>query len=135
MRKPVYAICEQQRHRSAQSDQHLCCSLPGIPLLAIAEILRPQLASVAEQAGLRLTRSPTPKTGFFVTRLIYWTLGTKHLEANIVDACMKEKINRDYMGRVKRICVFEHSVMTNFNCACPAIQRGQGSGFLSEGSS
>ena len=24
--------------------------------------------------------------------------------------------------------------MTNFNCACPAIQRGQGSGFLSEGS-
>ena len=32
VRKPVYAICEQQRHRSAcasaQSDQHLCCSLP-----------------------------------------------------------------------------------------------------------
>ena len=40
-----------------------------------------------------------------------------------------------HMSRVKRICVFEHSVMTNFNCACPAIQRGQGSGFLSEGSS
>ena len=39
------------------------------------------------------------------------------------------------MSPVKRICVFEHSVMTNFNCACPAIQRGQGSGFLSEGSS
>ena len=36
---------------------------------------------------------------------------------------------------VKQICVLEHSVMTNFNCACPAIQRGQGSGFLSEGSS
>ena len=36
---------------------------------------------------------------------------------------------------VKQICVFEHSVMTNFNCACPAIQRGQGSGFPSEGSS
>ena len=33
MRKPVYAICEQQRHRSActsaQSDQHLCCLLPS----------------------------------------------------------------------------------------------------------
>ena len=40
-----------------------------------------------------------------------------------------------HMDRVKRICVFEHSVMINFNCACPAIQRGQGSGFLSEGSS
>ena len=39
------------------------------------------------------------------------------------------------MSPVKRICVFEHSVMTNFNCACPAIQRGQGSGFLSESSS
>ena len=36
------------------------------------------------------------------------------------------------MGRVKRICVFKHSVMTNFNFACPAIQRGQGSGFLSK---
>ena len=35
----------------------------------------------------------------------------------------------------KQICVFEHSFMTNFNCACQAIQRGQGSGFLSEGSS
>ena len=41
----------------------------------------------------------------------------------------------DYVSRAKRICVFEHSVMTNFNCSCPAIQRGQGSGFLSEGSS
>ena len=33
MRKHVYAVCEQQRRRSActsaQSDQHLCCSLPG----------------------------------------------------------------------------------------------------------
>ena len=31
-KKPVYTICEQQRRRSAcasaQSDQHLCCSLP-----------------------------------------------------------------------------------------------------------
>ena len=38
------------------------------------------------------------------------------------------------MSPVKRICVFGHSFMTNFNCASPAIQRGQGSGFLSEGS-
>ena len=32
IRKPVYALCEQQRRRSAcafaQSDQHHCCSLP-----------------------------------------------------------------------------------------------------------
>ena len=33
------------------------------------------------------------------------------------------------------ICVFEHSVMTSFNCACPDIQRSQGSGFLLEASS
>ena len=43
--------------------------------------------------------------------------------------------NLNQMGRVKRICVFEHSVMTNFDCACLAIQRGQESGSLSEGSS
>ena len=34
MRKPGYAICEQQRRISAcestQSDQRLCCSLPGL---------------------------------------------------------------------------------------------------------
>ena len=43
--------------------------------------------------------------------------------------------NDTRLSPVKRICVFEHSVMTNFNCVCPAIQRGQGSGFLSECSS
>ena len=36
--------------------------------------------------------------------------------------------------RQANMCL-EHSVMTNFNCACPAIQRGQGSGFPSDGSS
>ena len=39
------------------------------------------------------------------------------------------------MGSFKQICVFEHSVMTNFNRTYPAIQKGQGSGFLSESSS
>ena len=34
-----------------------------------------------------------------------------------------EKLKQN-MSPVKRICVFEHSVMTNFNCACPDIQRG-----------
>ena len=43
------------------------------------------------------------------------------------------KSTDEQMWRVKRICVFEHSVMTNFICACPVIQRGQGSVFLSEG--
>ena len=35
---------------------------------------------------------------------------------------------KHHLWRVKRIFVFEHSVMTNFNCACPAILKGQGSG-------
>ena len=41
-----------------------------IPLLAIAEISSLLLVSVAEQAGLSLIWSQTPKTGFLVTRLI-----------------------------------------------------------------
>ena len=39
-----------------------------IPLLAIAEISRLQLVSVAEHAGMRLTLSETKKTCFLVTR-------------------------------------------------------------------
>ena len=68
MRKPVYAICEQQRCRSActsaQSDQRLCYSLPSvIPPFSISEISSLQLASVAEQASLSLTWSQNWKTG------------------------------------------------------------------------
>ena len=74
MRKPVLAICVQQRCRSAcaseQSDQHLCFSLLSIiPLVSISKISRLQLVSVAEQAGLSLPWSQTLKTGFVVTRL------------------------------------------------------------------
>ena len=75
MRKPVYAICEQQRHRSvcasAQSDQRLCRRFQDsiIPLLAIAGISRLWLVSVAEQVGLSLNWSQTPKTEFLVTWL------------------------------------------------------------------
>ena len=42
-----------------------------IPLLAIAGISRPKQVSVTEQAGLSLTWSQTPKTGFLVTWLNY----------------------------------------------------------------
>ena len=45
------------------------CLDSKIPLLAKAEISRPQLVSVAEQAGLSLAWSQTPKTGFLVPRL------------------------------------------------------------------
>ena len=42
-----------------------------IPLVSIPEISSLYLASVPEQAGLSLTRSKTPKTGFLVTKLNY----------------------------------------------------------------
>ena len=42
-----------------------------IPLLAIAEFSRPQLVSSAEQVGLSLSWSQTPKTGFLMMGLIY----------------------------------------------------------------
>ena len=76
MRKPVYAICEQQNRRSAcasaQSNQHFCfhCLDSIIPKLAKSEISRLQLVSVAAQAGLSLAWSQTPKTGLLLTRLI-----------------------------------------------------------------
>ena len=65
-----YAICEQQRCRSAcgfaQSDQHLCfrCLDSTTPLHVIFEISRLQLASVAEQADLNLTWSKIPEDTF-----------------------------------------------------------------------
>ena len=72
MRKPVYAICEQQRCRSAcaaaQSGQRLCCP---VPLVSIPETSSLNLASVAAQAGVSLPWSQTLKTGFLVMRLKY----------------------------------------------------------------
>ena len=66
------------------------------------------------------------KTADGADTISYKSVGGIIYESSPLDNCMSP---------VKRICVFEHSVMTNFNCACPAIQRHQGSGFLSEGSS
>ena len=45
-------------------------SIIRVPLLAIAEISRLQLVSIAVQAGLSLTWSNIPKTGFLMKRLI-----------------------------------------------------------------
>ena len=42
----------------------------------------------------------------------------------LLDLVVPEKRGQVQLGPVKRIFVCEHSVMTNFNCACPAIQRG-----------
>ena len=44
-----------------------------IPLVSIYEISSLQLASVAEQTDLSLPWTQTPKTGFLMTRLRWWT--------------------------------------------------------------
>ena len=70
MRKPVYAICEQQRHRSAytsaQSHQHLCfCCLDSIiPLVSISKISSLYIASVAVEADLSVIWSEIPEDRF-----------------------------------------------------------------------
>ena len=48
-----------------------CCLDSIIPLVSISRISSLYLVSVAEQAGLSLPWSQTPKTGFLGTRLIY----------------------------------------------------------------
>ena len=50
-----------------------------IPLLVIAEILRPQLVSSAERAGWSYLVGP-PKTGFLVTRLTLFRTTRKQRE-------------------------------------------------------
>ena len=70
MRKPVYAICEPQRRRSActsaQSDLHLCfrCLDNMITKVAVCMKARLMSASVAEQTSLSLTWSEIPKNRF-----------------------------------------------------------------------
>ena len=71
MRKPVFAICEQQRLRSALISTFVVRCLDSIiPLVSLSEFSSLYLASVAVQVGLSLTWPQTPKTGFLVTRLI-----------------------------------------------------------------
>ena len=51
----------------SHSDQHLCCSLPIDSIMSLISILAiscPKLGSIAEQAGLNLTWSQTPKKRF-----------------------------------------------------------------------
>ena len=82
MRKPVYANnkgADQPAHpRSLISTFVVRCLDSIMPLVSIFEISSLCLTSVAAQAGLCLTWSQTPKTGFLVTWLIrtvfhFWT--------------------------------------------------------------
>ena len=61
MRKPVYAICEHAHAHSLISTFVIHCQDGIIPQVSKSEIPNLWLASVAEQAGLSLTWSQTPK--------------------------------------------------------------------------
>ena len=70
MRKPAYAIYEQQRLRSdcasSQSDQQFYCSLfcSIIAIVAKRKVPSLSLVSIAEQTGLSLTWSHTTEDRF-----------------------------------------------------------------------
>ena len=70
MRKPVSAICERQRRRSAcasaQSDQPFVvrCLDSILPLVSISAISSLYLASLAAPAGLCRTWSKNPENRF-----------------------------------------------------------------------
>ena len=109
MRKPVYAICEQQRR-----------CLDSISLVSISEISRLYLASVAAQKGLCLTWSQTPKTGFLVTRLKYY--GTNMVNHRIQycflfeELCLSEGLvwNNSYYGAESQItCILARIMQGN----------------------
>ena len=110
----TYRLCEQRRFRracaSAQSRQNLRCSLIQSVSQEEPSDRKPDPWSLwmAGHAQLKFVMTECSKTQIRLTRPNYW-----------FRSCWF-----NYLSPVKRICVFEHSVMTNFNCACPAIQRG-----------
>ena len=120
--KEVKSICQL---KSAEYTQ------PG-PTTVIVDGVGSQIADIKNSVSYRYTDLAIN----FCFMLAYWLL-----EVLIQESCWSWLylsvlgLVAHSLSPVKRICVFKHSVMTNSNCACPAIQRGQGSGFLSEGSS
>ena len=132
----TYRICEQRRFRracaSAQSRQNLRCSLIQAVSQEEPSDRKPDPWPLwmAGHARLKFVMTECSKTQIRLTRP-KCIRSTEHNQFR----CHEGWFLWRNMSPVKRICVFEHSVITKFNCACPAIQRGQRSGFLSEGSS
>ena len=85
---------EQPAHpRSLISVFVVRCLNSIIPLIYISEISSLYLASVAEQAGLRLPWPQTPKIGFLATRLIFsiYPTGKEGQEAEAAPETETEK--------------------------------------------
>ena len=131
----TYRLCEQRRFRracaSAQSRQNLRCSLIQAVSQEESSDRKPDSWPLCWACAVKICHDGMLEdTNSLNGAQICLSVGSHNLLCN-----HPVKLVTGQMSPVKRICVFEHSVMTNFNCACPAIQRGQGSGFLSEGSS
>ena len=116
---------------------YLCFPLIGFKHIVISKTVHRHAISIYVQWSNGIVAVP----GFSFNLCLELTKVITLIQREIISVGRTFKLlpfvteEKDHMSPVKRICVFEHSVMTNFNCACPAIQRGQGSGFLSEGSS
>ena len=130
MSKPAFAICKQQRRRSAcasaQSDETcfchmqttkaqislcirtvwwvplLCCLDSILPLVSISKISSLYLASLAARAGLCLTWSQTLKTGFFVTRL-NWAEAWQNKQNNL---CLQWRLRSSWASAQSDQTVF-----------------------------
>ena len=133
----TYRICEQRRFRQAcastQSRQNLGCSLIQAVNQEEPSDRKPDPWPLwmSGHAQLKFVMTECSRTQIRLMGL-KWGLCIPSVYYGMVILNIHRLLTN---SPVKRIYVFEHSVITNFNCACPAIQRGQGSGFLSEGSS
>ena len=68
MRKPVYAYANNKGADQISTFVVRCLD-SIIPLVSISEISSPYVASLVVQAGLSLTWSKTPKTGFLLAHI------------------------------------------------------------------
>ena len=73
MRKRVLCQMRTTKVQISAFVVHCLDSVTCMSLVSVTKISRLMLASLAEPAGLSLTWSETPKTGFLVTRLILFT--------------------------------------------------------------
>ena len=93
------------------------------------------LMTYGEQVKFASGENLRQQSELFTGNKLFTTGSMKAVKRDLLLSTVLVSIHFFHLSPVRRICVFELSVMTSFNCACPAIQRGQGSGFLSEGSS
>ena len=134
MTKPAFANAnnkdaDQLAHpRSLISAFVVRCLDSIIPLLAQSIISRLWLVSVAEQAGLSLIRSQSPKTGFLVTKILFATAACKQSQIHKVPKVFPKRKKSDICNfvictlikKVGQCCnsTVYHSWMLNLKRCC-----------------